>query len=226
MPDAIFLDSAACECDVTLDTWLKDSIPLLPGIDREVAARQLVLAAREFFERTYAWATVITNVNAKAGDKQYWQSPYDQYTNVIAILGVSFRGHPLRPLAGRPMDRGRDNPTTTNLPSHYYALSSPDSFYLYPTLQEDADDALDVYVALTPKQSVEHLPRIAALKFYDAILDGFLSRVLAHPNKPYSDPLAAGAYRRKFVGWCGRYMGQAKQGYVGAQNWRFPSGWR
>ncbi|MGL4557156.1 MAG: hypothetical protein ACRCV5_06615, partial [Afipia sp.] len=76
-----------------------------------------------------------------------------------------------------------------------------------------------------PKQSVDHLPRIAALKFYDAILEGFLARVMAHPNKPYSAPVVALSHRRNFIAQCGRYMGQAKQGYAQAQNWRFPGGW-
>jgi len=227
MADAIFLDGAACECDVTLDTWLKDALPLLPGIERSVVSRQLVLTAREFFERTFAWQGLIENINAKAGSKQYWQSPYDQYSNVISVLGVSFNGTPLTPLPNRPPAAGRANPKTSDIPTHYYAAPGghPDAVELYPQLATDTDDALDFYVALTPKQSVEHLPRIAALKFYDAILEGLLARCFMHPNKPYSDPRTAMLHRRNFISQCGRYMGQAKQGYVQAQNWSYPPGW-
>lgn len=226
MVDSIFLEGAGCECDVTLDTWLKDTLPMLPGVQRSVAARQLVLTARDFFERTYAWQAVITDINAKAGDKQYWQSPYDQYSDVIGILGVAFNGNDLTPLHRRPSDRGRTTPSTSDVPTNYWVdPAHSDTFYLYPTLQNDADDALDVYVALTPKQSVEHMPRVAARKFYDAILDGFLARMMAHPNKPYSAPASATMYRKKFLSACGRYMGQAKQGYAQAQAWSFPRGW-
>lgn len=227
MVDAVFLEGAACECDVTLDTWLKDSLPLLPGIQRTMAARELVLAAREFFERTYAWRAVVENINAKAGDKQYWQSPYDQFSNVVGILGVAWKGNALDPLPQRPADRGRAEPSTSDSPSHFWIdPAHPDTFYLYPTLENDHADALDVYVALTPKQSVEHLPRIAAIKFYDAILDGFLARVLKHPNKPYSSPATAMLHRRSFLNWCARYNGQAKQGFSNAQAWTFPQGWK
>jgi len=222
MVDAVFLEGAGCECDVTLDTWLKDSLPLFPGAVRSLLSRELVLTAREFFERTFAWQGLIENVNAKAGDKQYWQSPYDQYSNVIGILGVAFNGNALTPLPQRPAR----NTETSDVPTHYYAEPGhPDVFHLYPLLATDNDDALDIFVALTPKQSVEHLPRIAALKFYDAILEGFMARMLMHPNKPYSAPQLAMIHRRNFIAQCGRYMGQAKQGYVQAQNWSFPPSW-
>ena len=226
MVDSIFLDPTGCECDVTLDTWLQDTLPITPGIERSVASRELVLTAREFFERSYAWQAVIENINAKAGDKQYWQSPYDQYTDVIAILGVTFNGNDLTPLSRRPSDRGRTDPSTSDVPTHYWVdPAHSDTFYLYPTLENNTDDALDVYVALTPKQSVEHMPRVAARKFYDAIREGYLSRVLMHPNKPYSSPALAMQHRRNFMSQIGRYMGQAKQGYAQAQAWSYPRGW-
>lgn len=226
MVDSVFLEGAGCECDVTLDTWLKDSLPMLPGIERGLASRELVLAAREFFERTFAWQAYVEHINAKAGEKVYWQSPYDQYSNTIGILGVTWKGNALAPMPYRPASMGGETTPTSDTPSHYYAAYAPDSFYLYPQLTNDVDDAIGVYLALTPKQSVEHLPRIAAIKFYDAILEGFLARVFRHPNKPYSAPETAMRHRKSFIMQCGRFKGQANQGYVQAQNWAFPGGWR
>lgn len=228
MVDSVFLEGTGCECDVTLDTWLKDSLPNLPGIVRSVAARQLVLAAREFFERTLAWQATIDNINAKAGDKQYWLSPYDEFSDVISVMAVVFRTDGADPKSGRYLSPLPTRPPagyTTGIPLGYYAGAGPDAIYLYPTLDSDIDDALDILVALTPKQSVEHLPRIAALKFYDAIMDGFLARVYLHPSKPYSNLAAAAEHRRRFISQIGRYRGEVKGGYVHAQNWRFPGGW-
>lgn len=224
MVDEVFVEGSGCECDVTLDTWLRDSLPTLPGALRSVASRELVLACREFFERSYAWVALIRDENAKAGDKQYWTSPYDEYSNVVAVLGVDWLGEPLTPLVTRPPT----NPTTDNTqnrPLGYFVDPAPDAVYLYPELSEDVANALTFRVALTPKPTVEHLPRIAELKFYDAILDGFLARMYGHPNKPYSAPAMAQAKRRSFNHWIGRYMGQAKQGYVSGQNWNYPQGW-
>lgn len=223
MVDSVFLESSGCECDVTLDTWLKDALPMLPGVVRSVAARELVLTARHFFERTLAWRAVIEDINAVAGDKQYWQSPWDEFSNVIYVFGVAFKGNTLQPLVNKPMDATVQR---TNLPTHFYTLNPPDSFYLYPQLETAQADAIDAWVALTPKVSVEHLPRIAFIKFYDALLDGLLARLLAHPNKPYTDMGQARERRISYSAAIATYKAEAKQGFVNGQEWMFPAGWR
>lgn len=220
MVDEVFLEGTNCECDVTLDTWLKDSLPDLPGVVRSVAERQLILACREFFDRTYAWQVALPDQHAKAGARQYWLSPYDQVSNVVGVLGIGFNGTQLTPLKQRP---ARIAESTT--PSHYYAASIPDCIELFPQLTEDVDEALTFYLALTPKQSVEHLPRIAAIKFYDAILDGFLARMYMQPNKPYSQPQLGVERRRSFVAAISRFKGLARQGFVQAQDWAYPASW-
>src|SRR3990172_1250040 len=224
MVDTVFLEGTGCECDVSLDTWLKDALPQLPGAVRSVAERKLILTASEFFERTFAWQAWITDIDMKSGAKQYWLSPYDTYSNVIAVLGVVFRGgdatsgRDLHPLGRKPAAA-----LTSNTPTHYYADNPPDAIFLYPEPDRDLDDALDFHVALTPKQSVEHLPRIAAIKFHDAILQGFLGRMMMHPAKPYSNPGLGSTYLREFHTRIGRYVGEAKGGFVRAQNWSYPS---
>jgi hypothetical protein len=226
MVDTVFLEGTGCECDVTLDTWLKDALPHLPGVVRSAAARELVLTARDFFERTLAWTTWITDVNMKSGAKQYWLSPYDTYSNVIGVLAVVFK--PDGPTSGRPLSPLTCRPAavfTSNTPLNFYADSPPDAVFLYPEPDRDLDSSLDFYVALTPKQSVEHLPRIATIKFHDAILQGFLGRMMMQPGKPYSNPPLASTYLREYSSMIGRYRGQAKTGFVQAQSWSYPSGW-
>lgn len=222
--DEVFVEGSGCECDVTLDHWLRDSLPTLPGAIRSVAARELVLACREFFERSYAWIGYIENENAKAGTKQYWTSPYDEYSNVVAVLGVDWLGTPLDRLTARPpINPNTDR--TTDRPLAYYVDPAPDAVYLDRPLANDVESALTFRVALTPKPTVEHLPRIAEIKFYDAILDGFLARMYTHPSKPYTNPTLAASKRKSFNSWIGRYMAQAKQGFVNGQGWQYPPGW-
>lgn len=229
--DEIFVEGSGCECDVTLDHWLRDALPDLPGAVRSVAERQLVLACREFFERSYAWVGNIEDVTAKEGRYQYWQSPFDEYANVIAVLGVRFRGVDLARMPQRPGRRVNTSGVpndNADIPTGFYSDVAPDSIELWPDIAPgttDLDGVLDFRVALTPKTTVEHLPRIAEIKFYDAILDGFLARMYMQPNKPYSAPTMGQAKRRSFNHWIGKYMGQAKQGYVSAQNWSFPPTW-
>lgn len=224
MVDSVFIEGTGCECDVTLDRWLKDALPLLPGVVRSVAARELVLACREFFERSYAWQTLIENQNAKAGRKQYWLSPLDDYTNIVGVLGVCFDGTWLAPLPRRPIVPVNSS-VTSDRPTSYYSPDAPYTVEVYPDLAADVADALTFHVALTPKISVDHLPRVAEIKYYDAIMDGFMARMFMHPNKPYSSGQLGMMRRKQFNHWIARYAAQAKQGNVGAQVWGFPSGW-
>jgi hypothetical protein len=152
-------------------------------------------------------------------------SPYDDYANVIGVISVEFNGNSLAPVQRRPVRSTGSNGQPAqvgDVPSYFYAAPAPDAIELFPDLASDQDDALTFHVALTPKTSVSHLPRVAEIKYYDAILDGFLARMYMQPNKPYTSMPMAMHKRRAFNHWIGKYMGQAKQGYVGAQNWSFP----
>src|SRR5690606_8861257 len=78
------------------------------------------------------------------------------------------------------------------------------------------------YVALTPKQSVTHLPRVAATHFYDAIFDGAAGRLLGQPAKPYTNPALATYHMQRFNAAIGKFAGAAKGGFAGAPSWNFP----
>lgn len=217
MADSIFLEASTCSCDASLDLWLRDALPHTPGIVRAAAQRELVLAAQEFYRRSFAWRVLVGPFHGKQGDYLYFQSPYDDYSNVAGILAVAWQGATID-----PMSAPSALPTTSTSPTHWFVADGVDAFRLYPALTADVQNALHALVALAPKQEVEHLPRIAESTHYDAIMDGFLARVKAHPMKPYSDPQGATERRTRFLAAIARYSGQARQGYANAQAWSFP----
>jgi hypothetical protein len=110
---------------------------------------------------------------------------------------------------------------TADSPTRYY-LEDPDTVRIWPTPAATVEDALTFYAMLTPKQTVTHLPRIAATHHYDALLDGALGRCMSHPAKPYSDLVRGQYHLKRFRNAIALYAGMAKQGYAGAQAWRFP----
>lgn len=154
----------------------------------------------------------------KANKKRYSLSPWDAYTDIVGILGIEFQGTPLAALARKPGDT-----TTTSNRARGYWLEQPDTAVLYPIPTETVASALTFYVALTPKVTVTHLPRIAQTHFYEALRDGVLSRLFAHPSKPYSNPLLADFHGKRFRNSIALYAGQAKKGFAGAGSWCFPS---
>lgn len=217
MPSTLTIEASGHECDVKLQTWLRDVLPRTPGAVRKVVSRELVLAAREFFERSSAWRVVIGPKDLRSVKKRYSLSPYDAYSDVVQVFGVEMEGCPLGRLVRQPpLGRSADRPTS-------FWLETPDTVRLWPTPTVSVDEALTFYVALTPKLTVSHLPRVAQTHFYEALFDGVLGRMYAHPSKPYTDPTLAQYHLKRFRNAIAAYAGQAKQGFIpGAAAWTFP----
>lgn len=218
MTSTITVESSGHECDAKLDTWLRDLLVVTPGCMPKVRKRALVLACREFFEQSAAWRVTIGPKLLKANKKRYYLSPYDAYSDVVRVLGVAYKGIPLKAIAHRPPG---EEPDATQ-PTRYY-LEGPDKVRLWPQSNADVEDALTFYVALMPKQTVTHLPRVAATHFYDAIYDGAAGRLLSQPAKAYSDPVRAQYHLQRFRAAIGKYAAQGKSNFSGAATWRFPS---
>lgn len=211
----------AVEYTETFEQILNDTVPQTPGIIRSVALRELRLAAREFFERSMAWTALVEDIDVGAGVSPTQVDDADSNTEVIGILNIAFNGIDLVPVARRPSRQGG----TVDQPTHFYLTSNPDEFVVYPTLENAQTGPADVQVALIPSFSAIDLPRQITLKYYDAIVEGYLARVYMHPNKPYSAPMLAGSMRHSFLRRVGYYMAQRKQGNNNSQDWNYPRGW-
>lgn len=218
MSNTIVVESSGHECEAKLDTWLKDILPRTPGIVRKVAKRELVLACREFFERSAAWRVVVGPKNLIANKKTYYTSPYDAYSDVVRVFSVELSGSPLNVLLRRPAGV---EPEAT-LPHSYYLNTTPAQVRVWPMPTTSKTNALTFYLALTPKVTVTKLPSIAQTHFYDAILDGVLGRIYAHPAKPYSNPTLGQYHLRRFSVAIGHYAAEAKKGFGEATSWTFP----
>jgi hypothetical protein len=215
----------ATEYTEVFDTILQDTIPELPGALRAVAKRELRLTLREFFEKSHAWVTTVEGIALPAGKVPVQIDDGDVNTEVIGILRLSIGNATdgyteLAPLPKRPL-----GVQTGTKPTCWYTSSNPDEFIQYPYPDIAPTDVAVADVALIPAFDTELLPRQITLKFYEAVVNGFLARMYNHPNKPYSAPAAAGGHRLAFVTAIGYYAAQRKQGYNGAPNWRFPPGW-
>ena len=215
----------ATEYTEVFDTILQDTLPELPGALRAVAKRELRLAMREFFEKSYAWVAVVEPVALPSGNEVVQVDDADANTEVVGILKISVGNdtdgyRELGPLPEQP-----DRIATGSGAQYWFTSSNPDEFIQYPYPEQVPTDVARVTVALVPAFDTELLPRQITLKYYEAIVNGFLARMYNHPNKPYSAPAAAGGHRVAFVSAIGYYAAQRKQGYNGAPNWRFPVGW-
>lgn len=147
----------------------------------------------------------------------------DPNVEVIAILNLELRNVRIPPIGGRPP---ADDPDfTSDAPRGWFVTSNPDEFLFFPRLETDLVGEVCALVAVIPSFDTLLLPRQVTLKYYDAIVEGYLARVYNHPNKPYSNPAVAAQLRHNFLRRIGFYMAQRKQGYNNSQQWTYPPGW-
>lgn len=215
--ESIVVEGSGHEVDVKLDTWLRDMLTHTPGCTPRVRKRELILACREFFEQSGAWKVVVGPKQLTANRKRYTLSPYDAYADIVHVHCVELNGLPLKLWARRPA--GVEPNASSPLGCW---LEDPETIRFWPPASTTVANALTFYVSLMPKESVTHLPRIARTHFYDAILNGACGRLLSHPAKPYSNPVAAQYHLSRFRAAIGKYAGMAKQGFAGAPAWTYP----
>lgn len=211
----------AVEYTGTFDEILNDTIPQTPGIIRSIALRELRLACREFFEKSYAWTVLVPAIDVTTGNTPIQIDDGDANTEIIGILNLAFNGKDLPSIGRRPSRQLG----TSDVPVGYYVTSNPDEFSVYPSLETNQTGAAEALVALMPAFDTDVLPRQIMLKYYDAIISGYLARVYIHPNKPYSAPMLSGQQRGVFLKAVGYYAAQRKQGWNGSQQWNYPAGW-
>ena len=144
----------------------------------------------------------------------------DPNTEVIGILTLTLRNVRIPPIGQRPP---LDDPDfTSDAPRGWFVTSNPDEFLYFPRLETSLVGETDAVVAVMPSFDTLLLPRQVTLKYYDAIVEGYLSRVYNHPNKPYSSPAVAAQLRHNFLRRIGYYMAQRKQGFNNSQQWTYP----
>lgn len=221
----------ATEYTENINQILKDTLPELPGIVRAVAEREFRLAAREFFEKSFAWTTIIEDIAVVASDTAYQLDDSDDNSEVIGILWVKYGNDTEGYRALEPLVEEPDRIEGSESPAGWYMTSNPDEFKLHPFVNASTSDVLRAKVALIPAFDTSvtdnDLPRQITLKFYDALRDGFLARVYNHPNKPYSQPQLAVTHRQRFLTAIGYYSAQRKKGFNNTPAWSFPKlGWR
>lgn len=205
----------------TFEQILNDTIPQTPGIQRDVAMRELRLACREFFEKSWAWTVIVENVSGPAGETDIVVTDGASESEVIGILNVAKATGPGMSLLPRRPDKAE----TSDDPAYWFISTPPDTIRLFPYLVNAQTNFLDITVALMPSAAATTLPDEVKSKFYDAIVNGYLARVYLHPNKPYSAPQFAMQMRHNFMRAIGYYMGLRKTGGAGGQGWTYPPGW-
>ena len=180
----------------------------LPGIEQALHS-----AIAEFLRRSGAYAKAITPMDIKA-DRQTYIISKQPEGPILFIHGVFYKSFPLQFTDAFSWERRKDASVGTVYRFRAY-VDDPYKFTVYPTPSVDENDALTPYVAFGyDKRCNEYIPDIFSTQWYDVILSGALYRLMAQPNKPYTNPVLSAMHGRMFRQGIATARDQARKQFV------------
>lgn len=176
--------------------------PHLPGAVDNAVLQELFLVCDEFFKKSQAWREGI-EFTVLRGEHAGMIMPFAG--SIDTLLWVEdAKGFPVR---GAYM--GEDNTVSLRHPAQ-------------ETLNYTAFVNLTV-TDPTTKDAYPIVPANIVEKYTDELLSGLLSRMMAQPNKPYTNLSLAQYHDRKFRGGAARAYNSINTGNTrGSQRWAFP----
>lgn len=170
----------------------------LPGAPDAVVNSQLTLTLRDFYIKTMGWRAILGPFAVDTGVDNVLLNPVDQNSEVAFVLSAwlfplngSNSPTPLHPKNVKIIGTDVATPST-------WFMQDPNTMILYPVPDKNYGNILYAHVALKPTPNVAALPDIAFTHHLDAIIDGLLARMLAMPNKPWTDKEEAVSRKKNY----------------------------
>lgn len=200
--DTVRADTAAPKRSSTFERILSEATIHLPGALDETMKRELYSVAREFLNTTNLWREVI-DVPVVTNDNSYVLAPTAEAVRLIELVDGN----------GLPVQGTMAEPATLIL------RHTPAAAGTYKATVALVCNAVD-------GNALPTMPAWIALKYMDVLVDGLLSRMMAHPRKAYSDAQLAVYHGRRYRNAMAIARVEARhQNLYGAQSWQFPKGW-
>ena len=181
---------------ITIEKWLPDLMPRLPGATEELIRAETMAAVRELCEDGRAWTETVEPLHAN--DKGYiYINPLYQDTRVGYVLGLTANGH------GVP-----------------FQMIDPGT--IQPAYLGNATTKYSALVSVIPLHERTRLPELFWTHWRDAVIDGVCARMMAMPSKPWSSAQGAVLHGRGFRNHVKRCRMITKHMTQGEHPWRFP----
>lgn len=180
--------------------------PHLPGAVDDAIRQELFLVCHDFYKKSQAWREEI-DFTILRGDTSGMVMPFAG--KIDTLLWVEDKG-------GFPV-RGAYMPE-----SNVVALRHP--------AQETGQYKAFVNLTVTDPTTKDAYPIVPAAvveEYTDELLSGLLARMMAQPNKPYTNLPLAQFHNSKFNGGAARAYNSVNTGNVrGGQRWAFPQNFK
>lgn len=164
------------------------------GAPNPLIDQQLLLATREFCERTGAWAEWLDAVTLDGTTTQFeFEIASGQELVKVARATLDDEDIPVKDKRDLPQDWQATSPNVFE--DCLYVLSDTE-YVLLPVPTSGA--VLRIEAVLMPTLSADRVADVLVAKHADSISEGAKARLLAMPKKPWSEPGAAPYHRDQF----------------------------
>jgi hypothetical protein len=182
---------------VAFTAFLPDVMPSVVGCADPVAVTAVRNACIEFCANTQYWQEVQDEVVLTATDFPY-TVPAPTGAQTVQVLAVAVNGRPLGPTTQDELDsRIVDWRTKTGDPQVFFQYN-PDELGVYLLPDANRTYSFQLRVAYAPNRTAAGVVSFVYEKHLEAIAAGALTRLLALPAQPWSNPQLAAYYRGFF----------------------------
>lgn len=172
--------------------------PYAPNLAEPTALAHIRNACIEFCRESLLLQTDIDPIDITTGQNTYFiDSPIG--TEITQVQSLYYKGLRLERKSQYELERAytRDWQSLAGTPK-VYTQFNPNEVVLVLNPQEDAVAGLTGRICYIPMRNSTKVDKIVFERFAEVIADGALSRILAIPNEPFTDPNTAVIRRASF----------------------------
>lgn len=180
-------------------TWFPDVLPHTPSCPGIMAGNEIAAAARQFFRDSRAWKATLDPISLDAGEPNVQVFPDESATAIVRIESVALGSAALTVLTLPEAMRSHsaDWATQTGVPVSI-TMMTPATLRVIPYPASAVTDLLSLTVTLRPSDSAVGLPDELYAAFRDAIANGARGKLLAMPDKPWTNLQLGTMYLNNF----------------------------
>jgi hypothetical protein len=178
---------------ISIDDFLDDVMPELPGCTEFLAIDKLRFAAIEFCRKTLVSQETVDELDLDAGEPELTIPTPNSSVRVYKIMWIKSPHRTLVAAPKQPLtDRSRNWDTIgeADWPISYVRLTN-DTVQLIPPPLVDKSAVITAHVACIPTKSASRLDEVLIDEYREAIAAGALSRLLNMAKEPWFDREAA-----------------------------------
>jgi hypothetical protein len=225
MPQSGFEEATTVRSSGSLDVWVKELAPKLPGAAEGYIYDQLKVVISDFFRRTKCWRETLGPYDLIAGENEIGLNPVDASTQVIQVLEVRVNGRLMAPVqdAASELRLDADGSVSQGTARAYY-VRPYDCVYLVP-IPDTAQDQIYVTAVLTPRISSRNaIDQWIIDQHYEVIKAGVLERMYNEPSKNYTNTKQGEIWGARYRSDMSAARAQGSQNYkAGPHTWTYPA---